>query len=96
MQEKVSRILAVLVLVMSYSSDISLAMGLAITIATVLFSRENAIFYRHVLISVAFCFGMILLVPFDRRIPNCLVWVGRHSYEIFILHFALIWMIFRG
>ena len=68
---------------------------LSLTIASVLFTREYAIFYRQILVSCAFVFGLPLLAQYERFIPEWLVWLGRHSYEIFILHFAALWLIFR-
>lgn len=68
---------------------------LSLTIASVLFTREYAIFYRQILVSCAFVFGLPLLAQYERFIPEWLVWLGRHSYETFILHFAALWLIFR-
>ncbi len=67
---------------------------LSLTIASVLFTREYAIFYRQILVSCAFLFGLPLLERYERFVPAWLVWLGRHSYEIFILHFAALWILF--
>lgn len=70
------------------------AIGLFImTVCAVLFDREHAILYRHVLVAMAFVFVLPLLERVDSHMPAWLVWIGRHSYEIFILHFLVIWLL---
>ena len=62
-----------------------------LAVVSVLLDKENSILYRHLLISGSFCFMLPFLERGEKFIPLWLLWVGRHSYEIFILHFAVIW-----
>ena len=64
-------------------------------VAAVMFSKEWAIFYRQLLISASFFFSVIWLGRHENLIPKWLIWTGRHSYEIFIFHFLLIWVLFK-
>ena len=65
--------------------------GLAVL--SVLLDKEDAIFYRHILVSL----GFIAIIEFWRNYYNkswwWVAWIGRHSYEIFIVHFAIIWTV---
>lgn len=65
----------------------------AVAVGAVLFDREHAILYRHILVSLSFISALPLLERVDVYIPSWLVWIGRHSYEIFILHFLAIWLL---
>lgn len=69
------------------------------SIASVVLGREYAIFYRHILISCSFVAFMSVfsrLKAQSRFIgDSILLWIGRHSYEVFILHFAAIWSVKR-
>ena len=73
---------------------ISMAL-LLLCIVSVLFDRANAIFYRHVLFALAFIAVLPVLESLRVRYPSWLLWIGRHSYEIFILHFAMIGIVRR-
>lgn len=74
----------------------ALCAGLLISAALcVLLDGENSILYRHILVSGSFCFMLLLLERFRESIPHWLSWVGRHSYEIFILHLVAIWATVR-
>ena len=64
-----------------------------ITVCAVLLDREHAILYRHILISLSFILSLPLLEHVDVHMPSWLVWIGRHSYEIFIFHFLAIWLL---
>ena len=68
---------------------------LAMAVFCVMIDRSNSILYRHVLVALAFCFMLLLLERWQRLIPRWLEWIGRHSYEIFILHFIAIWAMAR-
>ena len=69
------------------------------SVVSVVVNREYAIFYRQILASLAF----IAFMSAASRVKckshfigdSILLWIGRHSYEIFILHFAVIWMVMR-
>ena len=64
-------------------------------VAAVFFTKNASILYRQYLIAFAFVLALPLLQMCENRIPAWLVWVGRHSYELFIFHFALIWIPLR-
>ena len=67
----------------------------ALAAVAVLFDREYAILYRHLLMALSFAFGLMLWMRADKWTPRWLVWTGRHSYEIFIMHFAVLWALLR-
>ena len=64
-------------------------------VVCVALDKENSILYRHLLISGSFCFMLPLLERREKFVPSWLLWIGRHSYEIFIFHFAAIWSVRR-
>lgn len=68
---------------------------LALAIVSVMFDKEHAILYRQVLCAIAFMGLLPILEHYDEKLPRMLSWIGRHSYEIFILHFVVIWAIAR-
>ena len=65
----------------------------ALAVGAVVLDKEHAIFYRHVLISLSFVSGLLILERMDAYMPGFMVWIGKHSYEIFIFHFLAIWML---
>lgn len=79
----------------SWMSVVGALVFFLVAVLAVIFDSEYAIFYRQGLISLSFLFGLLLLRRYEVYIPSSLVWIGSRSYEIFILHFVLIWMIFR-
>lgn len=66
-----------------------------LAVACVALDRENSILYRHLLISGSFCFMLPFLEHGEKFIPPWLLWIGCHSYEIFILHFIVIWGVLK-
>jgi peptidoglycan/LPS O-acetylase OafA/YrhL len=66
-----------------------------LAVLCVAIDKGNSILYRHILISGCFCCILLLLERGEKFIPFWLLWIGRHSYEIFILHFAVIWSVER-
>ena len=61
----------------------------------VIFDREHAILYRQILMAVSFALVLPSLERVENLVPRPLLWLGRHSYEIFILHFAGIWLLLK-
>lgn len=69
--------------------------GLCLCIAAVLLNRVYAIYYRQILISLFFVCGLAILkfYPLKGRLGHSLDILGRHSYELFITHFAVLWIL---
>lgn len=56
--------------------------------------RVNAIFYRQVLMSISFICGLVVLQHHPvESVGKPLEFLGKHSYEIFITHFFVIWVL---
>ena len=64
-------------------------------VMAVVFGREYNILYRHILMALSF-FGLaVVLMRSKIAWPRWILLIGRYSYEIFILHFLVIWCIKR-
>lgn len=66
-----------------------------LSVCAVIFDREHVILYRQILMAVSFSFVLPSLERVENFVPRPLLWLGRHSYEIFILHFAVIWLLLK-
>lgn len=64
-------------------------------VLAVFLNKDMAILYRQYLISLTYVSVLPLLQKCESHIPSWLVWAGRHSYELFILHFAIIWILLK-
>lgn len=64
------------------------------SVVAVFLGKEYNILYRHVLMAISFC-GFSIILMRHKIYGGGLLWIGRHSYEIFILHFLVIWCIKR-
>ena len=64
-------------------------------VLAVFLNKKMAILYRQYLISLTYVSVLPLLQRCESRIPSWLVWTGRHSYELFISHFAIIWILLK-
>lgn len=53
-----------------------------------------AFLYRQVLMAIAFG-ALVCAAQAVAKYPKSLLFVGRHSYSIYLFHFAVIWMISR-
>ena len=63
-------------------------------VLAVLLDRANAIFYRHILMSISFVCGLAVLQRRPFGVGGCsLEFMGKYSYEIFITHFFVIWVL---
>ena len=62
-----------------------------LAVVAVVFGREYNIFYRHILMAVSFWGLASVMMCMSVSWWRGLLWIGQHSYEIFILHFAAIW-----
>ncbi|MDD5476695.1 MAG: acyltransferase [Candidatus Omnitrophica bacterium] len=49
--------------------------------------------YRHILAAITFIFVLNALRRYEKLVPDWLVYLGSLSYPIFIIHFAVSWMV---